>query len=91
MKKFIKFLLAVGSLAGLAAGGYYIYKNYIAKKDADLADDFDDEDDFDDFDEDDSREYVSINITTEETPTEEAPAEEAQTEEAPVETVEENF
>ena len=91
MKKFIKFLLAVGSLAGLAAGGYYIYKNYIAKKDADLVDDFDEDDDFDDFDEDDSREYVSINITTEETPTEEAPAEEAQTEEAPVETVEENF
>lgn len=91
MKKFIKFLLAVGSLAGLAAGGYYIYKNYIAKKDSDLVDDFDEDDDFDDFDEDDSREYVSINITTEETPTEEAPAEEAQTEEAPVETVEENF
>ncbi len=79
MKKFIKFLLAVGSLAGLAAGGYYVYKNYIEKKDADLVDDFDEEDDFDDFD-DDSREYVSINITTEETPAEEAPAEETPTE-----------
>lgn len=91
MKKFIKFLLAVGSLAGLAAGGYYIYKNYIAKKDADLVDDFDEDDDFDDFDEDDSREYVSINITTEETPVEETPVEETPAEETPVEAAEENF
>ena len=90
MKKFIKFLLAVGSLAGLAAGGYYVYKNYIEKKDADLVDDFDEEDDFEDFD-DDSREYVSINITTEETPVEETPAEETPAEETPVEAAEENF
>lgn len=86
MKKLLKFLLAVGSLAGLAAGGYYLYKNYIEKKDADLVDDFDEDDDFDDFDEDDSREYVSINITPEETPAEEAPVEES-----PVETTEETF
>lgn len=71
MKKFIKFLLAIGSLAGLVAGGYYLYKNYIEKKDADLVDDFDEEDDFEDFDENDSREYVSINITTDETEVEE--------------------
>ena len=85
MKKFIKFLLAVGSLAGLAAGGYYVYKNFIEKKDADLVDDFDEDDDFDDFD-DDSREYVSINISTEETPAEETPAEET-----PAENSEESF
>ena len=90
MKKLLKFLLAVGSLAGLAAGGYYIYKNYIEKKDADLVDDFDEEEDFDDFDEDDSREYVSINITNDES-SEEVPAEEAPIEDAPAETVEENF
>jgi len=90
MKKFIKFLLAVGSLAGLAAGGYYVYKNYIEKKDADLVDDFDEEDDFEDFD-DDSREYVSINITTEETNAQEAPVEETPAEGAPVETTEETF
>jgi len=90
MKKLLKFLLAVGSLAGLAAGGYYIYKNYIEKKDADLVDDFDEEEDFDDFDEDDSREYVSINITNAES-SEEVPAEEAPIEDAPAETVEENF
>ena len=86
MKKFIKFLLAIGSLAGLAAGGYYVYKNYIEKKDADLVDEFDEEDDFDDFDEDDSREYVSINITTED-----APNEDSSVEEAPVEASEETF
>ncbi len=89
MKKFLKFLLAVGSLAGLAAGGYYVYKNYIEKKDADLVDDFDEDDDFDDFD-DDSREYVSINITNDES-TEEVPAEETPVEDAPIETTEETF
>ena len=86
MKKLIKFLLAVGSLAGLAAGGYYVYKNYIEKKDADLVDDFDEDDDFDD----DSREYVSINITNEEAG-EDVPAEEAPMEEAPAENTEETF
>ena len=91
MKKFIKFLLAIGSLAGLAAGGYYVYKNYIQKKDADLADEFDEEDDFDDFEDDDAREYVSINITNEDAPAEETPAEEAPVEEAPADVNEENF
>ena len=90
MKKLIKFLLAIGSLAGLAAGGYYIYKNYIEKKDSDLVDDFDEEDDFDDFDEDDSREYVSINLTPEES-VEEVPAEETPVEEAPAEAAEETI
>ena len=90
MKKLIKFLLAVGSLAGLAAGGYYIYKNYIEKKDADLVDDFDEDDDFDDFSDDDSREYVSINITNDES-TEEIPAEEAPVEDAAIEITEETF
>ena len=69
MKKFIKFLLAVGSLAGLAAGGYYVYKNCIEKQNADLEDEFDEDEDFEDFD-DESREYVSINISSEEAPAE---------------------
>ena len=85
MKKFIKFLLAVGSLAGLAAGGYYVYKNYIEKQNADLEDEFDEDEDFEDFD-DESREYVSINITEEVTDAYE-PAEELQ--ETTEETVEE--
>lgn len=65
MKKFAKFIFGTAILASIAAGAYYIYKNYIKK---DSTDDFDDfEDDFEDFDTDedsdeDSREYVSINL-----------------------------
>lgn len=66
MKKFGKFIFGTAILASIAAGAYYIYKNYIKK---DSTDDFDDfEDDFEDFDTDeeesdeDSREYVSINL-----------------------------
>jgi hypothetical protein len=70
MKKFGKFIFGTAILASIAAGAYYIYKNFIKK---DSTDDFDDfEDDFEDFDteddseddsESDSREYVPINIT----------------------------
>lgn len=71
MKKFGKFLFGTVSLAAIAAGAYYFYKNYIKK---DASDDFDDfEDDFEDFEDEDetdkdkdSREYVSINITSDE-------------------------
>ena len=69
MKKFGKFIFGTLTVASLAAGAYYLYKNYIKK---DSSDDFDDfEDDFEDFDTEedsdkDSREYVSINITSEE-------------------------
>lgn len=65
MKKFGKFIFGTAVLASLAAGAYYIYKTYIKR---DSTDDFDDfEDDFEDFDtdedeENDSREYVSINL-----------------------------
>jgi hypothetical protein len=66
MKKFGKFIFGTAILASIAAGAYYIYKTYIKK---DSTDDFDDfEDDFEDFDseeedsEEDSREYVSINL-----------------------------
>lgn len=73
MKKFGKFLFGTVSLATLACGAYYVYKNLINK---DSSDDFDDfEDDFEDFDTEDddakdsnkkdTREYVSINITSE--------------------------
>ena len=72
MKKFGKFIIGTLSLATLAAGAYYVYKNFIKK---DYSDDFDEfEDDFDDFDDfeieedddsDEAREYVSIQIDTE--------------------------
>lgn len=69
MKKLGKFIFGTVALASIAAGAYYIYKKFIKK---DSSDDFDDfEDDFEDFDEEedtadnDSREYVTINITGE--------------------------
>lgn len=73
MKKFGKFLFGTVSVATLACGAYYLYKNILNK---DSADDFDDfEDDFEDFDTEEdtpaadkkeTREYVSINITSDE-------------------------
>ena len=67
MKKFAKFIFGTAIIASIAAGAYYIFKTYIKK---DTTDDFDDfEDDFEDFDaeeedaENDTREYVSINIS----------------------------
>lgn len=83
MKKFGKFLFGTITLASIAAGAYYVYKNYIKK---DSSDDFDDfEDDFEDFDMEDeeteeTRGYVPINLTSEESQEPEAavstPAEE---------------
>jgi hypothetical protein len=73
MKKFGKFIFGTLTVATIAAGAYYLYKNFIKK---DSSDDFDDfEDDFEDFDteeesENDSREYVPINIAPEESTTE---------------------
>lgn len=78
MKKFGKFIFGTLSIATVAAGAYYLYKNYIKK---DSSDDFDEfEDDFEDFDteeeaevEQETREYVPINITSgENTPEEES-------------------
>ncbi len=71
MKKFGKFIFGTLSVATLAAGAYYLYKNVIKK---DSSDDFDEfEDDFEDFEEEDEddkdvdgREYVSINFNSEE-------------------------
>jgi hypothetical protein len=78
MKKFGKFIFGTITLASIAAGAYYFYKNYIKK---DTSDDFEDfEDDFEDFDteeeeeenEKDSRGYVPINLSPEEEKTEAA-------------------
>ncbi len=77
MKKLGKFLFGTFAVASVAAGAYYLYKTYIKN---DSSDDFEDfEDDFEDFEDDyedfenledepkkESREYVSINITSEE-------------------------
>lgn len=53
MKKFGKFLFGTVSLATLACGAYYVYKNLINKDSSDEFDEFEDEfEDFDDEDED---------------------------------------
>ena len=67
MKKVFKFFAALASLAAVAGGAYLVYKNFFAKEE----EDFDFEDSFDDEDTMSSREYVSINITTDETEEEE--------------------
>ena len=63
MKKVFKFFAALASLVAVAGGAYLVYKNFFAKEE----EDFDFEDSFDDEDTMASREYVSINITTDET------------------------
>jgi hypothetical protein len=78
MKKFGKFLFGTISLAALAGGVFYFFKNVVNKKSSDdfedFEDDLDDFDDLDDIDTDDSedsesstdaREYVTINLTEE--------------------------
>lgn len=90
MKKVIKFVCSIASVAAAGFGAYCIYKNLMAKKNAEDCDDFDDcfdEDVMEDTDE--NREYVSINITEEETVSEEAEESEEPAEETPVEEVKE--
>lgn len=67
MKKIFKFFATVASLAAVAGGAFLVYKKFFATEE----DDFDFDDSFDD-DEDPtaSREYVSINITGDDTETE---------------------
>lgn len=67
MKKVFKFFAALASIAAVAGGAYLVYKNFFAKEE----DDFDFDDSFGDEEDMASREYVSINITTDETEEEE--------------------
>lgn len=68
MKKIFKFFAALASIAAVAGGAYLVYKNFFAKEE----EDFDFDDSFgDEEDPTASREYVSINITTDETEEEE--------------------
>jgi len=74
MKKVFKFFAALASVAAVAGGAYLVYKNFFAKED----EDFDFDDSFGDEDDMASREYVSINITTDETEEEETEASETE-------------
>lgn len=86
MKKVIKFVCSIAAGAAAGFGAYCVYKNVLAKKNAEDCDDFDDCFDEDVTEEtDENREYVSINITEEET----VPDEADETEETTEETVEE--
>ena len=60
MSKIVKCLAGVASMAAVACGAYFVYKNVIAKED----EDFDFDDSFEEEDEDATREYVSIQITS---------------------------
>ncbi len=73
MKKVFKFFAALASIAAVAGGAYLVYKNFFAKEE----DDFDFDDSFDEDDDTASREYVSINITTDETEEEDVLSEDA--------------
>ncbi len=75
MKKVFKFFATLASVAAVAGGAYLVYKNFFAKEE----DDFDFDDSFDDEDTMASREYVSINITTDETEEEEEDTVDAET------------
>ena len=88
MKKALKFLVGAASMAAVAFGAYFVYKNVIAKED----EDFDFDDSFEEEDEEATREYVSIQITSdaaeeavEEEVAEENPAEETVAEDESVE------
>lgn len=72
MKKIFKFFAALASIAAVAGGAYLVYKNFFAEEE----DDFDFDDSFDDEEDMASREYVSINITTDETEEEASETEE---------------
>ena len=78
MSKIVKCLAGVASMAAVACGAYFVYKNVIAKED----EDFDFDDSFEEEDEDATREYVSIQITSDATEEAEATEEEV-AEEAP--------
>ncbi len=67
MKKFFKFLGGLTSIAAVGFGAYCVYKKVVEEKDDD-EEDFDDLFDDEELDENKSgREYVSINITGDDT------------------------
>jgi len=65
MKKFAKLLAGATAVAGIVAGGLYIYNTYILEKPEDDVEDIDDIEDIEESEatENTEREYVSINIS----------------------------
>lgn len=78
MKKLIKGVMGVTSIAVMAAGAYYLTKKFLAEPDEELDDEFEDFD-FEDEDESDedvsgdrSREYVTLDFDEENSDSEES-------------------
>lgn len=78
MKKLIKGVMSVTSIAVMAAGAYYLTKKLLAEPDEELDDEFEDFD-FEDEDESDedvsgdrSREYVTLDFDEENSDSEES-------------------
>lgn len=92
MKKFLKSVAGLASVAAVAAGVYYVTKKWMDEKDELLEDDFELDDG-----EKDSREYVTLDLDNEEEASsdeeeaeeEESTEEEAETEESAEEDTEE--
>lgn len=63
MKKFLKGVMGIASVAVVTAGIYYCAKKWFEEKDEELEEDFDD---FDLDEDDDSREYVTLDIEDDE-------------------------
>lgn len=89
MKKVLKFVCSIAAGAAAGFGAYCVYKNVLAKKNEEDCDDFDDFDEDVTEESDENREYVSINITEEETVPEEAEESTEEVEETSTEEVKE--
>lgn len=62
MKKFLKSIVGIASVAAVTAGAYYFTRKWMEEKDEELEEDFEDLD-FDE--EEDSREYVTLEMEEE--------------------------
>lgn len=78
MKKLLKGMMGVASLAAVAAGAYYFMKKWMDERDEELEDDFDDLD-FDEEDKEESREYVTLDLDKEDDQVQEAVTQEEET------------
>ena len=64
MKKLLKGMMGVASLAAVGAGVFYLTKKLLEDQTEDMEEDFDDVSDFEE--DEDSREYVTLDIDEEE-------------------------
>mgnify|MGYP001217296240 CR=1 FL=1 len=78
MKKLLKGVMGITSIAVMAAGAYYLTKKLIGEPDEELDDEYDDFDEDDELDEE-SRKYVTLDFEDDENEGgEEAPEDESE-------------